>query len=589
MKKLILLSAFWLGFASVLLANETLVEKQISSCERIGYPEWRDDCYESLGKSLQSYSICLKITNKQRRAMCFIAHPPQNTQDCLLNKSPYEIDVCLMSLKQSTKDLSLCKSISDRAIRKNCYACSSNAKEMPMCLEFRAKQLNDKTICNLLDTPKAQMACLSQIAAKTTVAGCEQPQSLLDFKLCRQFAIAQNEEIKNTKKNHEKEKIQKSNQDKQALISQKAEKIKQEKNERLAKLQQAKEEKAAKLQQQKDARQAMTKDKAAKAQQAKEEKAARLKHEKEAHAAIAQKRSEKIQKEAQAHKRTQTKQQAKVNQENSSQEKLIPTQPVEQSLDIKNALTEDQGDIFSQTMTPAPINPVKYSTNPQASATSESVKISDIPRTDDSKLTGAEAKSEKIKKENEAKAQAREQKVRKLNEYKEAKAKEKRDRIQKAKEEKESKAKEKAAKLKEAKEKREAQAKERTDKIKKAKEDRLKSKQTNIQDAQPQSDATQFNGCTKGFGSWTEPPQPRNEEILCDKENIEQFKPLINHCLTTDRHNILIMSYDMNKDGCVTCADLNQWKRQVKELYRAKKRSTDERYLNLKECQDRKF
>ncbi len=102
-------------------------------------------------------------------------------------------------------------------------------------------------------------------------------------------------------------------------------------------------------------------------------------------------------------------------------------------------------------------------------------------------------------------------------------------------------------------------------------------------------ESIQFHGCTKGFGTWTEPPPSKNEQMICDKENIEQFKPLINRCLTTDRHNVLIMSYDVNKDGCVTCADLNQWKAKVKDLYHAKKRLTDARYLYVKECQDRKF
>ncbi len=646
MKKLLLFLGLLLAVTPTLYAKESLLEQQIISCERIGYPEWRDDCFESLGKTAQNYSLCLKITNKERRAMCFVSHPPQSLADCQLNQSQKDINGCISQLKETTGDLSLCKKISDIDIKKECYSCSSNPKEFPICLEFRAKQLDDKTICDLMDSSAAKKSCLAGLNAKTTVAGCEQPQNLLDFKLCKQFAIAQIEEMKNNKSNIKKEKHQKLIQDKEAKAKEKAAKLQTAKEEKEAKLQQAKdnqaaqieakraklqalkEEKEAKLQQAKDNQAAQIEAKRAKLQAAKEEKEAKLQQAKDNQAAQIEAKRAKLQaakeeKEARiqqakddkaakarekAHKIMETK-----NTDKTVPQALTPTVPaasptvqvsgkksseiIEPATDLKNALLENEENSFPQSMSPAQL----YSPQPvetlQASAP---IQIADIPESKNTKISKAEEKAENIRKEKEAKAQAQSARLQKIKEENDAKAKLKADKLQKAKEEKEAKAakikndkeakeQKNQAKLQAAKEKREAQAQEKAEKIKKAKESRQKSKKTHEDVTSSENESTSFRGCTKGFGTWTEPPSPKNEQYLCDKENIEQFKPLINRCLTTDRQNILILSFDVNKDGCVTCADLHQWRRQVKELYQAKKRLADAHYLNISECQDRKF
>ncbi len=613
MKKLLLFFGLLLAWTPTLYAKESLLEQQIISCERIGYSEWRDDCFESLGKTAQNYSLCLKITNKERRAMCFVSHPPQSLADCQLNQNQKDINACLSQLKQATGDLSFCKKISDLDMQKECYSCSSNLKELPICLEFRAKQLNDKTICDLIDTSAAKTSCLAGLNAKTTVVGCEQPQNLLDFKLCKQFAIAQIEEMKNNKSNMKKEKHQKLIQHKEAKANEKTTKLQAAKEERETKLQQAKdakaaqieakraklqaakEEKEAKLQQIQEAKTALIEAKRAKLQASKEEKEAKLQQAKDAKAAKAREKAEK-----KTHAKITQKTAPVVVSQAIPQAIEIP-QPlsdenvefVEQPTDIKNALLENDENQYPQTISPAQT----YSQVPleivQNAATPAPIVIADIPEVKNTKPSKAEEKAEKIRKEKEAKAQEKSARLQKIKEENETKAKAKADKIQKAKQEKNAKEtklkNDKAAKLQAAKEKREAQEQEKADKIKKAKESRLKSKKVSPEFTLSETEPASFRGCTKGFGTWTEPPAPRNEQYLCDKENVEQFKPLINRCLTTDRQNILILSFDVNKDGCVTCADLHQWRRQVKELYQAKKRLADGHYLNISECQDRKF
>lgn len=95
MKKLLLFLGLLLAWTPMLHAKESLLQQQILSCERIGYPEWRDDCFETLGLTAQNYSLCLKITNKERRAMCFVSHPPQSLADCQLNQNQKDINACL--------------------------------------------------------------------------------------------------------------------------------------------------------------------------------------------------------------------------------------------------------------------------------------------------------------------------------------------------------------------------------------------------------------------------------------------------------------------------------------------------------------
>jgi len=61
---------------------------EITNCDSIGYPEWRDDCYQSLGKNFKTYSLCLKISNPQKNKPNAL-RPIRRTSDdeCLKQKS----------------------------------------------------------------------------------------------------------------------------------------------------------------------------------------------------------------------------------------------------------------------------------------------------------------------------------------------------------------------------------------------------------------------------------------------------------------------------------------------------------------------
>ncbi len=580
MKKIILFCAFFLAWAGPVHSKETLQEKQIAGCEAIGYSEWRDDCFESLGRNVLNYSLCLKITNKFRRDTCVAQYPPNADKDCLANKDSGAQDSCLMALKNATQDLSLCKKISEQKLKKECYACSTNAKDTNPCLEFRAQQLQDKSICDLIDIKSSQTACLFGISAHTNVEGCEQPQSLQEFRQCKQFELAQKEERQNAKKAATKMKTQKIVPAKTTKIQEKPLKIKQTQEAQAAR----QEEKFAKLKKAKDTQAAKAQEKTEKLQKAQNAKTAKVHAKavkiKQAQDAQLQMKAEKLQK-------IQHVKAARLDKK-----KIVSA--AEPAVAIPPAILSEQKD---ETILPASKDLEKTATAELTVQTSNESKDTEveIPQTTDIEPEEKLAKEEKIPElpavlpKATTKAQEKAAKLQADKAAKSAREQEKTAKLQKMKNAKAEKVRASAEKIQNAKNERIAKAREKVTQSEQLKKNRVQTKMAKVQPAKRLNSEIVEPVCIKGFGSWSDNPQKKNDEIACDKENIVAFVPLLNHCLTTDRNNIMIMSYDVNKDGCVTCDDLSQWKRKVQELYKAKKRSTNGPALFVAECKDRKF
>jgi len=625
MKKIILFFTFMLAFAAAVpAAEETMQSKQISSCERIGYPEWRDECFESLGRDVLSYSVCLKISSADRRERCLTDHPPKSESDCLIGT---DSDSCLRHLKEATKDITLCQKIKDHDVKIQCYTGSVNEKDKNIALEFIAKQQQDKSICDLIDSKSSKSSCVTGLTTRNTVEGCEAPATVAEFKQCKQFTLLQQAQMKNMQKapktktkqakvvttkpqtkgakvntpkeirapkvenikEVQKTKAQLAKEAREAKAQEAADKLQAAKDERATKLQadkDAKEQmKAYKYQEIQDAKNAKADGKATKLQEAKDareakdqESANKIQAAKDAREAKAQESADKIQaakdareakaqearnaSEAMAKEKAEKLEQAKEAKKAKTMKvmKKVETVPEpmieEKAEDVSQAAVEEP--IIEQTpgSAPEPIVEQKVVTKsvPQKSAAGK-------------KRAGMmlQAKEEREARQEAARSKAQ-AKADEIQAAKDAIAHKKADKIQAAKDAKEAR---------EAKMKQYVPTEKNIDK-------------TNAPATTGYKATVNMGKCTKGFGSWTEPPQKKSEEISCDKENVDKFAALLNRCIAADR-DINILSYDMNKDLCVTCDDLKQWQKQVKKLYDAKKRSTDGKFLKLKECAERKF
>jgi hypothetical protein len=594
MRKLLVFLTVLFALTPALHAKTTILEQRIDNCERIGYPEWRDDCLISLGKAAQNYALCLKFATKERQNQCFISNPPQNIEDCRLNKTDLAIDTCLVQLKDVTEDLSLCKKITTNQLRKECYSCSANTKDAFLCLEFRAKQLNDRSICDLIDVKSAKLACIASITAKTTVKGCETPQTLQELKQCKQFEIAQREEMTAHKKQPTKTK-----------------KIKQQKEPKVRKV-------TKKSSQPKIVKTTLPQAKPATAQKIeKVDEIPLIVEFTETNTAINT-------------MKTNPSPTVRISQIPMTNEvtPAVVTQTLEASQTVKEITKAPEAKITTKAMpsvvaSKAMVQKTSSARNIRAAKAQEKAQqrrqaLKAKAQTKADKLAAIqeakEAKAEKLQQAKDERAAKAQEKAQQRRQALEAKAQTKADKLTAIQEAKEAK----AEKLQQAKDERAAKAQEKAQQRRQALEAKAQAKadkftetpvaeEMKVRNFQPQQPAAENTlessptpknkphteasepGCTKGFGSWVEPPQSKRNEIACDKENIKEFEPLLNRCLTTERNNIMILSYDMNKDGCVTCADLQHWKRQVDDLYKAKKRSTNGKYLDLKACRERKF
>ncbi|MCB9771892.1 MAG: hypothetical protein H6754_05025 [Candidatus Omnitrophica bacterium] len=611
MKKIILFCACFLALTATLHAKDTTINvaNEVANCELIGYPEWRDDCYEALGKKVQTYSLCLKISNPVKRSECLAANPPKSDADCLGRENSRDIDACFIQLKDARNDLSICKKIQDRDTRKSCYTCSGSEaksdKERNLCFEFLARKTQDKSVCDMIDNKTAKNACINGMTTAIPVEGCEQPANFTEFKLCKQFAIAQSV-MKNTKPVPAK-----------AKVSAKTDELPQTRNMKAAMVTVKKQEKAEKLQQSKDAISAKTEAMKDKAQEAKDARAAKIQEAKDARAAKAQEKADKLQ-------------QMKDDKAAKAQEaKDARAAKIQEAKDAKAAKAQEKADKLQQ---------MKDDKAAKAQEAKDA-RAAKIQEAKDAKAAKAQEKADKLqqmKDDKAAKAQeakdARAAKIQKAKDAKAAKAQEKADKLQQMKDAKAAKLKEKAAKVTKARTQSaktseistentittneavnmdveipveipieeaveesdfadtpsETSNKDGADKPNNDKDPNSKINES--MSMSPKAIKAQISdfGCTKGFGGWVEPPLAKKVEIACDKENLAQFRPLLNRCTTTDRDPTIIL-FDVNKDGCTTCADLQQWQKKVNELYKAKKRSTNGNNLSLKECNERKF
>lgn len=297
MKKIFLVAAFFLAMTSALFAAQTKEQRDIADCEMIGLPAWRDDCFETLSKKLPYYYICLKISDPQRRERCAMVHPPMSMDDCALNHQPRDYDSCLVLLKNTVKDFSICKKIGDPKIKKSCYACSPKNKDIDVCLQYRARELQDKSICDLLSSKKEISQCLAGMTLVIPVAGCENPQSLQEYKLCRQFQMAQQEQNKKSTGTSSQARKERAAQIREEKSRQKAMKLDQAREARQAKI----DEKRSKKQKLDQAREAAMEEKKARIQKTRDEKQSKIENQnlkiqtkKEAREARAKEREEKI-------------------------------------------------------------------------------------------------------------------------------------------------------------------------------------------------------------------------------------------------------------------------------------------------------
>ena len=667
MKKILLFCACFLALTATLHAKDTTVNvaNEVANCELIGYPEWRDDCYEALGKKVQTYSLCLKISNPFKRSECLAANPPKSDADCLGRENSRDIDACFIQLKDARNDLSICKKIQDRDARKSCYTCTGSEaksdKEKNLCFEFLAQKTQDKSICDMIDSKTAKNACINGMTTAIPVEGCEQPANFTEFKLCKQFAVAQSVMKKTkpvpvktkaatkpttvVKKNKTVEKIDELEQ----THDTKAAAVAIKKQEKADKIQEAKNAKAAKAQEKADKLQQMKEDKAAKAEEIKakiqekkdtlmnakeskvQEKADKIQEAKDAKAAKAQEKADKLQqmkddKAAKAQEKADKLQRMKEDKAAKAEEIKAKTQEKKDSLkNAKESKAQEKADKIQEAKNAKAAKAQEKADKLQQMKNKKAAKIQEAK---DAKAAKAQEKADKLQQMKDKKAA----KIQEAKDAKAAKAQEKADKLQQMKNDKAAKAKERAAKVTKVSTKSakasemptenkipsdetvtvndeipvEIPIEEAVEEIESAdipaknSNDDGTDKPNSDKDPYSQPDESlsmppkaikaQMNGfgCTKGFGSWVEPPLAKKVEIACDKENLAQFRPLLNRCTTTDRDPTIIL-FDVNKDGCTTCADLHQWQKKVNELYKAKKRSTNGNNLSLKECNERKF
>lgn len=90
-------------------------------------------------------------------------------------------------------------------------------------------------------------------------------------------------------------------------------------------------------------------------------------------------------------------------------------------------------------------------------------------------------------------------------------------------------------------------------------------------------------GCVSGFGGWTEPAKPPDEEKDCDQKNLQDFKKVFRKCAGERRAQFVPM-FDIDRDGCATCEDYFAWKIRIKDLFLKEKRSTDGQDLVFEAC-----
>ncbi|MBX7144346.1 MAG: hypothetical protein K1X79_07835 [Oligoflexia bacterium] len=99
-------------------------------------------------------------------------------------------------------------------------------------------------------------------------------------------------------------------------------------------------------------------------------------------------------------------------------------------------------------------------------------------------------------------------------------------------------------------------------------------------------------GCTSGFSASLKAPDTETE-ARCDKENLEKFVSILGTFGKVSMaeiragsaiQDIEILSFDLDKDGCVTCNDFFEWKRALQVLHRIKDRSNDGAYISLDRC-----
>lgn len=104
----------------------------------------------------------------------------------------------------------------------------------------------------------------------------------------------------------------------------------------------------------------------------------------------------------------------------------------------------------------------------------------------------------------------------------------------------------------------------------------------------PQPQTVEIN-CVYGFGGWGK-IREADQERACDAKNLKKFLEVFGKC-GKDKKQVRKptdpaspASFDMDRDGCATCADFKEWKKFNLALFGRKNRNTDGADLTLSEC-----
>jgi hypothetical protein len=135
-------------------------------CQGIQYAELRDDCYRTLGVSLQDKGLCGMISSHVMKDFCL-----KNTAQCEGIVNTVEKDACYHDAGIASASGELCGKISDKTVRNGCY-------------QYLSESTGDASFCMLV-SDYLMSACLAQVAADAGDASvCENAENGYDRDVC---------------------------------------------------------------------------------------------------------------------------------------------------------------------------------------------------------------------------------------------------------------------------------------------------------------------------------------------------------------------------------------------------------------------
>lgn len=96
-----------------------LLGKDLSSCEALSTPDFRDSCFNSMAKKLVDKSLCGKIVNNDRKNYCFVAFDANESYCLNMNAVSFK-DICYLHLASALRNPSYCDKIIDGKTQSRC-------------------------------------------------------------------------------------------------------------------------------------------------------------------------------------------------------------------------------------------------------------------------------------------------------------------------------------------------------------------------------------------------------------------------------------------------------------------------------------